>query len=340
MRVARAVWVRRAVRAAAWGTAFVLGLAAIFLAQTWVWWQSEPRSHGTATNALWARHQWVGEAHTEAQYQALAGTLRLNKITDVFFHAGPLAPDGSVPPRLYAHAAELIAAMHRLAPEVHAQAYLGQTRRLGGNGLLRLDDPAVRTRIVETDRAFLDLGFDGVHYDIEPVYSDDRAFLDLLDRTRELTRARGRILSVSLEQLTLADAAQPAFLALPRSGTFRYPARPTEAYLRAVAGRVDQVAIMTYDTELPTRSLVGRHFAWHTERTLKLIGDRVTVFMGVPTYRPVTGWAEDLATSLRGVRRGLDALGRPPARPYGVAVYAEWTTSPADWARYRSLWLS
>jgi hypothetical protein len=288
---------------------------------------------------MWARHQWVGEAHTEAEYQALAGTLRLNKITDVFFHAGPLAADGSVAPQLYAHAAELITAVHRLAPGVHAQAYLGQIRRQHGKGLLRLDDPAVRARIVETDRTFLDLGFDGVHYDIEPVYSDDRAFLDLLDRTRELTRARGRILSVSLEQLTLADALQPVFLALPRTDGLHYPARPTEAFLRAVAGRVDQVAIMTYDTELPTRSLVGRHFAWHTEHTLELIGDRVTVFMGVPTYRPVTaGWAEDLATSLRGIRRGLDALGRRPAKPYGVGIYAEWTTTPADWARYRSLW--
>jgi hypothetical protein len=331
---------RRMLRAAAWGTAYGLGLVAVLLAETWVWWQPEPHSHGTATNALWARHQWVGEAHTEAQYEALAGTLRLNRITDVFFHAGPLAADGSVPPTLYAHAGELISALHRLAPGVHAQAYLGQVRRVGGHGVLRLDDPAVRARIVRTDRTFLDLGFDGVHYDIEPVYSDDTAFLDLLDRTRALTRARGRILSVSLEQLTLAGALQPAFLALPRTGTLHYPPRPTGAYLRAVADRVDQVAIMTYDTGLPTRSLVGRHYAWHTQRTLELIGDRVTVFMGVPTYRPVTGWAEDLATALRGVRRGLDALGRPPARPYGVGIYAEWTTGPGEWAEYRNLWPS
>jgi hypothetical protein len=331
---------RRILRTAAWGAAFVLGLAGIFLADTWVWWQSEPHAHGTATNALWARHQWVGEAHTEAQYRELAGTLRQNKITDVFFHAGPLAADGSVSPRLYAHAGELIAAMRRLAPGVHAQAYLGQIRGQGEKGVLRLDDPVVRARIVETDTTLLDLGFDGVHYDIEPVYSDDTAFLDLLDRTRDLTRARGRILSVSLEQLTLVDALQPVFLALPRGGTDHYPARPTEAYLLEVAKRADQIAIMTYDTELPTESLVGRHFAWHTEQTMKLIGDRVTVFMGVPTYRPVTGWAEDLGTSLRGVRRGLDALGRRPAKPYGIGIYAEWTTSPADWARYRALWFS
>ena len=82
-----------------------------------------------------------------------------------------------------------------------------------------------------------------------------------------------------------------------------------------------------------------RHFAWHTERTLELIGDRVTVFMGVPTYRPLTYWAEDLPTALRGIRRGLDALPHRPAKPFGVGVYADWTTSAADWARYRAGWL-
>lgn len=98
---------------------------------------------------------------------------------------------------------------------------------------------------------------------------------------------------------------------------------------------------MTYDVALPAKALVGRQFAVQTERTLRLIGDRTTVFMGVPTYRPtVLGWAEDLDVALRGVRLGLDALERPPARPYGVAVYAEWVTDPGEWERYRATWLS
>jgi hypothetical protein len=323
-----------------WVAAFVAGVVAIFVAQTWVWWQADPHARGTTANALWARHQWVGMAHTDAEYRSLGALLRQNAISDVFFHAGPFAADGSVPPALYAHAGELIRAMRTYAPGVHLQAYLGQVRRVDGEGVLPLDDPAVRARIVRADKEFLDLGFDGIHYDIEPIYPDDSAFLDLLERTRELTRARGRILSASLEQLTLADAVQPLFGALvPRSGPVRYPPRPTESYLRKVADRVDQVAIMTYDSDLPTGSLVGRHFAWHTERTLELIGDRVTVFMGVPAYRPLTYWAEDLPTALRGIRRGLDALPHRPAKPFGVGVYADWTTSAADWARYRAGWL-
>jgi hypothetical protein len=335
---------RGAIRSAAWSLAFVLGLAAVLAAQEWVWWQAEPRSGGTGANALWARHQWVGETHTEAEYRALADTLRRNRITDVFFHAGPFDTAGTVPPAKYAGARRLIEAMRRLAPGVRSQAYLGQVRRLDGHGILDLDKPAVRARILETDRIFLDLGFDGIHYDIEPVYPDDAAFLALLDETRTLTRSRGRLLSVAMEQLTLVDAAQPVYRALlPRGwagGTIHYPPRPTEAYLRAVADRADQVAIMTYDVSLPTRSLAGRHFAWHTEHTLRLIGDRVTVFIGVPTYAPLMGWAEDLEGALRGVRRGLDALDHQPAKPYGIGIFAEWTTSSADWAHYRANWLA
>lgn len=104
------------------------------------------------------------------------------------------------------------------------------------------------------------------------------------------------------------------------------------------ARRIDQVAIMTYDSEAPTQTLAGRHFARHTERVLSLIGDRVTVFMGVPTYRTPTPWAEDLPVALRGVRQGIDALGRRPRRPYGIAVYADWTTTARDWATFRRDW--
>lgn len=327
--------VRRFACGTAWVCAVIMGALAIFFAQTWFAWQREPAAHDGTANALWARHQWAGQPHTEADYRTLAGILTRNGITDVFFHVGPLDGDGSIPAGRYAHAGELLAAMRRLVPSVRAQAYVGQVERSGG-GPLDLGDPATRARILGTDRALLALGFAGIHYDIEPVHPDDRDFLDLLARTHELTRARGRVLSASIEQLSLADWEAPVFRALLPRG--RIPARPTSAYLRAVAARVDQVAIMTYDSWAPTRTLAGRHFAWHTERTLSLIGDRVTVFIGVPTYRTGTPWAEDLPTALRGVRQGIDALRRPPRRPYGVGVYADWTTSDRDWATFRRDW--
>ncbi|MBB6393374.1 hypothetical protein BKA00_000288 [Actinomadura coerulea] len=327
-------------RTLGWAAAYVLGLAALVLAGAWVWWQPEPHARGTEANALWARHQWVGEPHSDAEYRALGELLKENRITDVFFHAGPFEADGTVPEAKYRYARRLLAAVRQYAPGVRAQAYLGQIRTVNGKGVIDLDDPAVRARVLGTDATFLDLGFDGIHYDFEPIYPDDRAFLALMDATRELTRSKGKLLSVALEQQTLLDAAQPVYKALlPRTGKLHYPPRPTRDFLRAVADRADQVAIMTYDVSLPTRSLAGWHFARHTRTTLELIGDRTTVFMGIPTYRPLMEWAEDLPVALRGVRRGIDDLKRPPRRPYGVGVYADWTTSPAEWSRYRATWL-
>lgn len=330
---------RGALRWAAWTAAYLLGLLALVFAGAWVWWQPEPKARGTEVNALWARHQWVGEPHSDAEYRAFGNLLKENRITDVFFHAGPFEADGTVPASKYRNAGRLIDAMREHAPGVRAQAYLGQIRVVDGKGVIDLDDPAVRDQVLKTDAAFLDLGFDGIHYDFEPIYPDDDAFLTLMADTRELTRSRGRLLSVALEQPTLVDALQPVYRTLvPRTGTVHYPPRPTEDFLRAVADRADQVAIMTYDVALPTRSLTGWHFARHTRATLELIGDRTTVFMGVPTYRPLMERAEDLPVALRGVRRGAGQLERPPKRPYGVGVYADWTTRPDEWTRYRTLW--
>lgn len=265
--------------------------------------------------------------------------LRRGEISDVFFHVGPLDPDGSVPASRYAHARQLLAALDRLAPGVRAQAYIGQVTRRGG-GPLDLTCQAVRDRIVDTAVTFLDLGFDGIHYDLEPVYPNDAWFLDLLARTHAVTAHHGAVLSVSLEQLELVNGTQKLAGTLLRG--MQYPPRATRGFLKQVARRVDQVAIMAYDTELPADWLVGWHFAWQAEHVTELIGDQVTVFLGVPTYsqgQPFP-WAENLRSAIRGVRRGLDRLDHQPRHPVGLAIFADWTTTADEWALYRAAWVT
>jgi hypothetical protein len=310
------------------------------VAATWVWWRAAPsvEQHSRGVNALWARHQWVGEAHSKREYGALAELLRRGEISDVFFHVGPLDADGAIPPSRYAHARALLAAMERLAPGVRAQASIGQVTKQG-NGPLDLTDEVVRDRIVRTAQSFLDLGFGGIHYDIEPVYPVDREFLDLLGRTHDLTTSRGVVLSVSLEQLELVNGMQRVAAALLPD--IHYPPRPSRSFLEQVARRVDQVAIVAYDTELPMDWLVGRHYAWQAKHVTELIGDQTTVFMGVPTYtqgQPFP-WAENLRSAIRGTRRGLAQLDHRPSHPVGLAIYAEWTTTPDEWALYQRTWV-
>lgn len=40
-----------------------------------------------------------------------------------------------------------------------------------------------------------------------------------------------------------------------------------------------------------------------------------------------------------GTRRGLDRLDRQPAHPVGLAIFAEWTTTPDEWALYQATWV-
>jgi hypothetical protein len=312
-------------------------VAAVSLA-TWVWWLGDPspsqRSRGA--NALWAAHTWVGDRHTDAEYREFARLLREGEISDVFFHAGPFEADGSVRPDRVRHAADLLRAMGDLAPGARPQAYLGQVERRGG-GPLDLRDAAVRRRVVATAGEFLDMGFGGIHYDIEPIYPGDGEFLELLAETRRLTRARGAVLSVAVEQLEVVPGAQRAL------GGLGYH-HPTRGWLRAVAARVDQVAVMTYDTALPADWLFGAHMAWQTQQVVEAIGGDVTVFMGVPTYGKgrfpgYYGWAETVRSGVRGVRKGLDRLPARRTGRVGIALFTEWTTTPDEWRAYREAWV-
>jgi hypothetical protein len=87
--------------------------------------------------------------------------------------------------------------------------------------------------------------------------------------------------------------------------------------------------------------MTGAVYAWETAHVLSLIGDRVTVFIGVPTYEEghhLSG--ENLRTAIRGARRGLGDLGRPPSRSGGLAIFAEWTTTPREWKIWHDDWLA
>ena len=87
---------------------------------------------------------------------------------------------------------------------------------------------------------------------------------------------------------------------------------------REAAARVDQLAVMTYNTALPRDWLYGSFVAFETRRILEAVDGRATVMIGVPTYEE-PGWtfhpeAENMELALRGVRLALaDASPRPDA---------------------------
>ena len=309
------------------------------LAGAWLLYRYAPVSAPApgGPNAIWAAHKWVGESHGDDVYDRLAADLRRHRITDVYFHVGPLTGEGLIPLAKYPNAGALIAAMRQRAPSIRLHAWIGQVERRGG-GPLDLSDVGTRANIVQTAGDFIDLGFDGIHYNIEPVYSGDPNLLALLDKTAPMTRARGKLLSMATDELApLPGLEYAARLVVRQAGLWRAP------YYREVAARTDQIAVMMYDTAMPFDWLYGTIMAWETWRLREIVGPDTTLFVGVPTYEDEHfGFhpaAENMISALRGIGIGL-SFGSPLAdRNFGAAIYAGWTTGEEEWAVWRRDWL-
>ncbi|MBO0869739.1 MAG: hypothetical protein J2P15_14355, partial [Micromonosporaceae bacterium] len=111
-------------------------------------------------------------------------------------------------------------------------------------------------------------------------------------------------------------------------------------YLHQVALRVDQVALMAYDTGLPTQDSYAGYVRRATAEALACVPSNVDLLIGVPAYHDhrVTHHesAETVAAALRGVRL---ALGPHPQRNgFGVAMYVDFAATAADWTSYRADW--
>jgi hypothetical protein len=288
------------------------------------------RAHTMNDDALWMGHSWVNGKAGPAALSGLVTRLKTSGIRYLFVHAGPLSANGSLNAGLDPRARWLTAALHQALPHVVVEAWLGD---IVGSGGLDLESAATRDRIAQSARQVLGYGFDGVHLDLEPVGAGDPGYLTLLGQIHQLTRQDGKQLSVSAPPVELAGG-----LRVISPGQWW-----TSAYLRTVADRVDQVAIMSYDVSVsPTSGVYSGYVHRETEVALAAVPPDVTLLVGVPGYRtndiwPISG-AESVASGIRGVRLAISP--DPPDRPIGVALYVDFTMTPQDWASYRTNWVS
>lgn len=156
----------------------------------------ENPTYSNGINAVWIQHSWVGISHPEMKYTNFANLLKKNKITDVFIHVGPLDAEGIIRERKYKYAKKLINELSKIYPKLTKQAWIGQVEKKGG-GSLDLSDLKTRINIVKTAEKFINIGFNGIHYDIEPIHTNNKSFIDLLIRTHEITLRHNKILSIA-----------------------------------------------------------------------------------------------------------------------------------------------
>ncbi|MEV6971788.1 hypothetical protein AB0M47_42490 [Hamadaea sp. NPDC051192] len=289
-------------------------------------------ARGTGHDAEWLGHAWVDGRKSQSDVDDLVAWLRTTGIRDLFVHSGPFNDDGTLDPAVRPRGRWFVDAIHQALPGVRVQAWLGAHPVPG-----ELDFALASTQAnLSTSAAqVLDDGFDGVHYDFEPVVDGDPDLLTVLRQAHEVTRARGAVLSVSAVHtepwrgMTVGLAMVPTSLALWSAG-----------YLRQVALEVDQVALMAYDTSLPSQAAYAGYVRRVTEAALQAVPEEVALFIGIPAYHDEHPFhhrqAETVAAAVRGVRLAMGDTAL--TREFGVAAYVDFAATAEDWAAYREGW--
>ncbi|MFJ9719098.1 hypothetical protein ACIRPQ_24715 [Streptomyces sp. NPDC101213] len=288
-------------------------------------------------DALWLGHAWVDGRKKDADVTALAARLRSTGIRDLYVHSGPLEHDGTLPASSYPNARWFLAAVHREMPQVRVQAWLGDVLASESPHGMRLERAATRAAVVRSTREILATGFDGVHFDLEPLHSGDRDYLTLLDALHRVTAAQDAPLSVAAHQIDPV----PGFHSFWGTTT-GHPKWWSQRFFGEVARRVDQIAVMSYDTIQPLESTYGGYVAQQTSLALEVTPPTTDLLMGLPFYHEnrFGHWnhAETVPAGVRGVRLGLSRTDAD--RPnFGVALYVDFAAEEADWAAYRDGWV-
>lgn len=289
-----------------------------------------PWAKTTGHDALWLGHAWVDGRKTADDVRTLATKLRKTGIKDVYLHSGPFDRDGTLPIEKYPRAVDFLKWWREELPKVRVSAWLGQKV----DGTLDLDDAASRQRVLDGARAIMALGFDGVHYNFEPIGDGDTEFLDLLTQTRAIV-GKG-LLSTSTPQIEPFPLTRPAARAVLGHDKYWSP-----DYFRQVANLTDQVAIMTYDSYLPFPAVYGGYVVRQSTLALELVPEEKTLLIGAPAYHDHgPSWAdeaESVEKAARGARLALTSYGKPRER-FGLALYVDFAATKEDWAEYDKFW--
>lgn len=322
-------WLRRASGVLAFGLLIALAGGAYFAFVPIEDQAPHPFNHDR--NAVWLEHKWLEKEQSPAELEALLLALSGHGIAYVYPHLIPFNSAGRLPVHSREQMRRFLTTARRVSPGLKVLPWVGGLRagyKRSRPGTVDLADLGQRQRMVAECRGLIDEGFDGIHLNVEPVDDGNVDFLALL-------RA-------------LKTAVHPGLLSVSaiRPGPFRVPMAPnffwTPGYYVRVAENADQVVVMAYDTGLPTPTLYRRYLAY-VARTLtpRFAASRARLLVGVPTYDE-TGLmhrasVETPANALTGLVAGLRGLGGGGAFE-GVALYAEWTTSPAEWIEYERVW--
>jgi hypothetical protein len=273
----------------------------------------------------------VMEFHSADEIEDLARHLQQHDIDYVFAYTSYLKPDNQFNPT-FDYAADFIAEFHKAAPEIKLLAWIGVPVQIttpeGEYVANRLADSAVRETIAGLSAKMVnDFKFDGIHLNTELMVTDDAALIETLE-----------IVKTTLPENAFLSLATHALRPQEQVTSIPYPQVAhhwTEDYLTEVAGQVDQIVLMAYDSALFFPSDY-RHWVYdQVKRSNHAVsGIDVNFLIGLPTSEEWTFThnitTEYLANSLYGYRSAL-AEAKGQIEVDGIAIYPHWETDDDEW---------
>lgn len=287
--------------------------------------------YNTGHNAIWIGHEWVGEAKTDKEVQELVQTLKSHQIDTVFVHVGPIEPSGNVSADRYRYAIQFVEQAEKFDKDIQYQAWLGQIR-----SKIDLSDEEVRHNVSNLSIILTEIvGFDGIHFDIEPVWDEDEDFILLLAEVREDLRDEKKI-SVALAELI------PSAVLWFTEYIYEFKNYNTEVNYENVAEYADQVVAMVYDTGIKSEWFYRWVVKEETIRITDLV-DGKEVFIAIPAYNDATEaydpLIENVENGVRGIIDGLNNFRSSEENFAGVAIYPYWEIDDTEWEVYDQYWL-
>ncbi|HLA44239.1 MAG TPA: glycosyl hydrolase family 18 protein, partial [Aggregatilineales bacterium] len=266
--------------------------------------------------------------------QNLAADLQSLQIQYGFFYVTYLKENGEFN-STYDHAETFLHSIKTAAPDLQILAWIGIP-------LLHTDlsDSDVRRQITSLCHELIEMGFDGIHLNAEPIHNNNADLLKLLEEIRQTT-GEDVILSLAAHRIF---PILPQILGAPSSAFLEDVPVWNIEYYQSIGQRVDQIAVMIYDSAMPT-SLLFRH--WSRFQTIYLSQvlqhSETQLLLGVPASEKHTPThnpdAENMENGLRGIITGLNDHATEREVITGVAIYPYWETSDEEWKIYRELWL-
>lgn len=271
-------------------------------------------------NAAWISVDWTSERVDERKVAALAQNVIERDIRYLYPFTTYVRENDFSPS--YTYAEEFVTTFKNHNDRTLLLAWVGvplkRTGEVGIDGWTELQNEDERKRIVGfVTKLVTGAGFDGVHLNVETVWSGDEHYLLLLDEMKQAL-GEGYIISISGHSWRGTETVD--------ENDYRWDSK----YYRAVGERTDQVVAMTYDSMATD---VSEYENWLQEQMMG-IAESVSqtdteLLYGLSISREQTlthdPKIENMENSLKGICSGERNV-------EGIAVYAAWEAEAEDWA--------